>query len=63
VRSAWLDGDRTRQVDLVPLGAGRFRVTVDQSTFEVKVEVLDQGRLRLTHDQGVSVLEVTRSDR
>jgi biotin carboxyl carrier protein len=52
-----------RQVDLAPLGPGRYRATVDQSTFEVAVEVLDEGRLRLTSDQGAWVIEVTRSDR
>ena len=52
-----------RPVELVPLGSGRYRVTVDQSTFEITVEVLEDGRLRLTHDRGVSVLQVTDSDR
>jgi len=63
VRSAWLDGDRVRNVDWVPLGPDRYRVTVDQATFEVGVEALGDGRLRLTNEQGAWIAEVTRSDR
>ncbi|HET9325890.1 MAG TPA: biotin/lipoyl-containing protein [Candidatus Eisenbacteria bacterium] len=63
MKSAWLDGPRVRQVELVPLGDGRYRVTVDQSTFDVGVEVLEEGRLRLTNEQGAWVIEVTRGDR
>jgi 3-methylcrotonyl-CoA carboxylase alpha subunit len=63
MKSAWVDGGRVRSVELVPLGGGRYRATVDQSTFEVAAEVLDDGRLRLTNDQGVCTVEVTPVDR
>lgn len=48
-----------RQVDLVPLAGGRWRVTVDRSTFEVTVARRAGGRLELTNDQGTWNVEVT----
>ncbi len=59
MRSDWRDGDRTRSVELSPLGGGRYRVTVDGRALEVAVERLDDGRLRLTADRVATLAEVT----
>lgn len=58
MRSFWLDRDRVRTVDLMPLGGGRFRVTVDETTFEIGVEAL-AGRLRLVRDGEATTAEIT----
>lgn len=63
MRSAWIDRDRVRTVEVVPLGGGRYRVTVDQAVFEVGVETLGGGRLRMTGDSGVRTVEVTACER
>ena len=63
MRSAWRDGDRVRTVDLAPLGPRRWRVTVGEASFEVGVETLPDGRLRISHERGVVLAEVTRSER
>jgi 3-methylcrotonyl-CoA carboxylase alpha subunit len=63
VRSAWVDGDRVREVDLVPLGGGRWRVSVDRSTFEVTVARRAGGRLELTNEQGTWNVDVTAAGR
>jgi biotin carboxyl carrier protein len=59
VNSAWRDGERVRAVELQALGGGRFRLRVDDSTFEVHAEALDDGRLRLRTDAGDTLAEVT----
>jgi len=59
MRSHWKDGERIRAVDLTALGPGRWRVRVDESEFELTLEPLDDGRLRLRDDQGEAVAEVT----
>jgi 3-methylcrotonyl-CoA carboxylase alpha subunit len=59
MRSAWIDGERERAVDLVPLGPGRYRVTVDDAVFEVTVEPLGPDRFRLVGEGGAIVAEIT----
>jgi len=63
VRSTWLDRDRARAVDVVPLGAGRYRVTVDEGVFEIGAERLGDGRWRLVGEQGSWNVEITACDR
>ena len=58
-RFAFRDGDRTRDVDVEPLGTGRFRVTVDGVASEVGLEALGDGRLRLLTQHGVVLADVT----
>ena len=59
MKSHWRDGDRVREVELQPLGHGRWRVRVDGSEFELSSEAMPDGRLRLVGDGGVTVAEVT----
>ena len=59
MRSQWKDGDRTRAVELTPLGGGRYRVTVDGLELEVAVEFEEGGRLRLTTADGAATAVVT----
>ena len=59
MRSRWKDGERTREVELTPLGAGRFRATVDGAEFEVAAEPLGAGRWRIATADGVVMAEVT----
>jgi 3-methylcrotonyl-CoA carboxylase alpha subunit len=63
VRSDWLDGERVRDVVLASIGGGRWRVTIDEATFEIAVETLADGRLRIVHDDRVTTAEVTRAQR
>jgi 3-methylcrotonyl-CoA carboxylase alpha subunit len=59
VKSLWRDGERTREVEAEALGAGRWRVRVDDAVFELTAEPMPDGKLRLVTDQGTSVAEVT----
>lgn len=59
MKSQWRDGERTRDVELSVLGPGRWQVSVDDSTFEVAVETMPDGKLRLSDETGVTVAEVT----
>ena len=59
MKSHWRDGDRVREVELQPLGHGRWRVRVDGSEFELSSEAMPDGRLRLVGDGRVTVAEVT----
>lgn len=59
MKSAWRDGDRTRAVELTPLGGGRWRVRVDDAEFDVHAEAMDDGRLQLRSDAGDATAEVT----
>ena len=59
MNSAWRDGDRVRPVEMHALGGGRYRVRVDESTFELHAEALDDGRLRLRTEAGDTIAEVT----
>jgi biotin carboxyl carrier protein len=58
-KSSWRDGERVREVELEPLGGRRWRVDVDQSTFEVEAEPLADGRLRLVFGSDTMIAEVT----
>jgi biotin carboxyl carrier protein len=59
MKSLWRDGGRVREVELHPLAPGRWRVRVDASEFELAVERMPDGRLRLVGESGVTVAEVT----
>jgi biotin carboxyl carrier protein len=59
MRSNWRDGDRSRSVELGALGPGRWRVRVDESEFELAAELLPDGRLRLSDEQGTVLAEVS----
>ena len=61
MRSAWRDGDRTRAVELTPLGGGRWRAVVDGAELELAVEPLDPGRFRLIADDETRIVEITAS--
>jgi 3-methylcrotonyl-CoA carboxylase alpha subunit len=58
MRSHWRDGDRIREVELTPLGGGRFRVAVDGSEFEVHAEPLGAGRWRLAREGSATLVEI-----
>ena len=59
MKSLWRDGERMREVELHPLGPGRWRVRVDESEFELVSETMPDGKLRLVGESGVTVAEVT----
>jgi 3-methylcrotonyl-CoA carboxylase alpha subunit len=61
MRSLWHDGVRSREVELRPLGEGRYEVRVDEAVFQVRAEALPDGRMRLHDDSGDTVAEVTAS--
>ena len=58
-RTAWRDGDRTRVVDLAPLGEGRWRARVDDVDLEFAIDPLGPGRFRLTSERGTTLVEIT----
>src|SRR5262245_40498891 len=62
MRSTWLDHNRLRNVELHPLGNGRYRVSVDQATYEVEVEPMGEGGLRLATADGKVVTQVTAAE-
>jgi biotin carboxyl carrier protein len=59
MRSEWRDGERVRVVEVVPEGAGRYRVTVDGTPFEVAAERLPDDQLRLTTGETATIAELT----
>ncbi|MEO7867538.1 MAG: biotin/lipoyl-containing protein [Candidatus Eisenbacteria bacterium] len=59
MKSTWKDHGLIREVELTPLGAGRYRVRVDEAEFEVSAQATDDGRLRLGSETGAAVAEVT----
>jgi 3-methylcrotonyl-CoA carboxylase alpha subunit len=59
MKSAWRDGDRSRTVEVVSLGGGRYRVSVDGAPFELSATAGPDGRLSLTTEQGVTNAELT----
>ena len=61
MKSRWRDGERVREVEISPLGAGRWRVRVDAAEFEVAAEAMPDGKLRLVSDGRTTVAEVTPS--
>ena len=62
MRTAWLDGDRVRSVELQSLGPGRYRVTVDEAGFDLEVEPMGEGALRLVTAEGHVIAQVTSAD-
>jgi 3-methylcrotonyl-CoA carboxylase alpha subunit len=62
-RTEWRDGERTRLVDVAPLGNGRYRVSVDGVPVEVAAQALGDGRLKLSTPGGSLVAEVTPAGR
>ncbi len=59
MKSLWRDGDRQREVELKALGEGRYAVRVDEAEFEVRAELMADGRMQLRHEAGDTVAEVT----
>ena len=60
MKTLWRDGDRTRGVEIAPLGADRWRVRVDDAPeIELTVTALGDGRLRIEDANGVHHAEVT----
>jgi biotin carboxyl carrier protein len=59
MRATWLDGERARTSEVVALGGGRFRVVVDEASFEATVEPLGEGMFLLTTEQGAVTAVVT----
>lgn len=62
MRSQWRDGDRIRQVEVTPLGSGRFRVVVDGSELELDAAPLGGGRWRLAQDGVPTLAEIGAAD-
>jgi 3-methylcrotonyl-CoA carboxylase alpha subunit len=60
-RTEWRDGDRSRSVEVEPLGGDRYRVTVDGAAFEAEAARLADGRLRIATPQGRFMAEITAS--
>jgi len=59
MRSLWRDGDRTREVEIVPLGGDRWRVRIDAAEFEVRASRLGDGRFRIEDEHGAHFVECT----
>jgi 3-methylcrotonyl-CoA carboxylase alpha subunit len=59
MRTAWRDGDRTRNVELLALGGGRYRASVDEAEIEVGIEPIGPGRFRLLGEHGARTVEIT----
>ena len=59
MKSQWRDGERVREVETTALGGGRWKVRVDAAEFEIGVEAMPDGKLRLAGEHGVTVAEVT----
>jgi 3-methylcrotonyl-CoA carboxylase alpha subunit len=60
VRFAWREGGRIRDVEIVPLGEGRYHAIVDGADLEVAVESMGEG-LRLHHEGRSVRAEITAS--
>jgi biotin carboxyl carrier protein len=59
MKTLWRDGERVREVEATAMGGGRWQVRVDDAEFELTVETMPDGKLRLAGDSGVTVAEVT----
>jgi acetyl/propionyl-CoA carboxylase alpha subunit len=59
MRSDWLDGERSRGVDVAALGGGRYRVTIDDAVLELEVRFEKDGRITLIGGEAATVVEVT----
>lgn len=58
MRFGFRDGTRSRSVEVTP-DAGSYRVVVDGAELKVSAEALDDGVLRLTTADGVTLAEIT----
>jgi biotin carboxyl carrier protein len=58
-RSEWRDAGGVRVVEVAAEGGGRYRVIVDGAPLEVTAERLADGRLSLTTEQGITIVELT----
>ncbi len=59
MRARYRDGSRSRAVEVTPEGGGAYRVTIDDASLTLSAEALDDGRMRITGPDGVTVVEVT----
>ena len=59
MKTQWRDGERLREVETTSVGGGRWKIRVDAAEFELVVETMPDGKLRLVGDHGVTVAEVT----
>ena len=59
MRTEWLDGERSRGVEVAALGGGRYRVTVDEAVLELEVRFEGDGRIVMIHGDVTTVAEVT----
>ena len=59
MRSEWRDGENSRAVELTRLAPDRYRARVDGVAFELSVEQVGDGRLRLTTADQVVMAEVS----
>jgi 3-methylcrotonyl-CoA carboxylase alpha subunit len=59
VRSEWRDGDRTRVVEITPLGGARYRVVVDGTPVEIEARAIGEDRWRLVSEERTIAIEVT----
>ena len=59
MKTLWRDGEAVREVETTALGEGRWKVRVDDAEFELSVERMPDGKLRLAGESGVTVAEVT----
>ena len=59
MRIAFRDGDRVREVEVEPLGPGRFRVTIDGAASEISMESQGDGRIALHTPRGTVLTDVT----
>jgi 3-methylcrotonyl-CoA carboxylase alpha subunit len=59
MRARYRDGTRSRSVEVTPQGGTSYRVVVDDGELMVTAEPLDDGRLRITGPNGVTIAEVT----
>lgn len=60
MKTFWRDGDRTRSVEISPLGEDRWRVRVDDGPeLDLSARVLGDGRLRIEDANGVHLAQVT----
>jgi len=62
MRTTWLDGDRVRNVELQALGGGRYHVAVDEVGFDVEVEPMGDGALRLVTAESRVIAQVTAAE-
>jgi 3-methylcrotonyl-CoA carboxylase alpha subunit len=59
VRSEWREGERTREVEITPLGGTRYRVIVDGTPVEIEAQSIGEDRWRLESEGRTVTAEVT----